>query len=119
MLTPSKSNMGWLLGQDTPKGDTSMTFKKFEPEMVCEFLLLLAEKGDFSKITDEFSDIRESDIHLILKEVSEFIRKKMVEEVPQQRPQYSQLNLSSKAMSVVSCLSPREEMILFKSFKIL
>jgi hypothetical protein len=121
MLTPSKSNMGWLLGRSDheAKGDTTMTFKKYEPEMVCEFLLMLAEKGDFDKITSEFKDIRDDDIRMILKEVSEYLSKRLVEEIPSQRPQYSHLNLSQKAMSVVSCLSPREEMILFKSFKVL
>jgi len=119
MHAPSKSNMGWLLATDVKKGDRSMAFSKFEPEMVCELLVLLSEKGDFSRISSEYKDLKDSDIRLVLKEISDYMSKRLIEETPSSRPQYGQLNLSQKAMSVVSCLSPREEMILFKSFKIL
>ncbi len=95
-----------------------MQFQDYSKEAVCELLLFLADHEDFSSLqaTEGF---HKKDVKDVLKQIAAQLRHELAEDLPPQRPQYNQLSLSTKAMSLVSCLSPREEMLLFKSFKVL
>lgn len=94
-----------------------MHFKSHTPEAVSELLLYLAENEDFSSTKSIGSSFSKKEIKNILKEIAEQIKDSgFEEEAP--RANYSDQSLSPKALSLISCLSPREEMLLFKSFKI-
>lgn len=97
-----------------------MQFKDFNAEAVCEMLLYLADYEEFHSLKEvgispkEAKDILRELVFLIKSEVGSS------EEVVsyQQKASYSSLEISSQAQSLISCLSPREEMLLFRSFKL-
>ncbi|HBF12738.1 MAG TPA: hypothetical protein DDW49_05025 [Deltaproteobacteria bacterium] len=96
-----------------------MKFKDLSPEAVAELLNFLADHEEFESLKNLKGIFTREEVAGILKEVSVQIRTQASEEEPVQKPDYSEQSLSPKAMSLISSLSPREEMLLFKSFKLI
>lgn len=96
-----------------------MKFKNFTKEAVCELLLYLAENEEFQSVKS-LKGIKKEDVYGVLQEIADQLKQEVTgEEGLNQRPHYPDFNLSPKAMALISSLSPREEMLLFKSFKII
>ena len=95
-----------------------MKFKNVTKEAVCELLLYLADQEEFESLKSLKSFTKE-EVQEVLREIVVQLREELTEEGGNQRPHYQEYNLSPKALSLISCLSPREEMLLFKSFKLL
>lgn len=93
-----------------------MKFKHMNPDAVCELLIHLAEHEDFKSI--KALGLKEDDVRDVLHEMAAQLKLAITAETSGTRPDYSQLNLSTEAMSLLSSLSPREEMLLFKSFRL-
>ncbi len=97
----------------------NMKFESFTKEAICELLEYLADNETFASVKG-LEEFKVDDVKNLLKKIASEIDDQVVEEVQAaQKPQYSQYNLSPKALSLISCLSPREEMLLFKSFHLL
>lgn len=94
-----------------------MKFKNLTHEAVCELLLYLAEYEDFESIK-RLNGLKKEMVREIFQEIAAQLRQEMNSETTA-RPDYSHLNLSSEALSIISSLSPREEMLLFKSFRLI
>lgn len=87
-------------------------------EAVTELLLFLAENESFASLS-ALKGLTVEDVQEVIREIAFQLKEEVTEEGPDQRPQYSSFKLSPKAMALISTLSPREEMLLFKSFKLL
>lgn len=87
-------------------------------EAVCELLLFLAENESFESLS-ALKGLNLEDVQEVFREMAFQLKDEVTEEGGNQRPQYSSFKLSPKAMALISALSPREEMLLFKSFKLL
>ena len=96
----------------------SMKFKDLSQEAVAELLYFLADNEDFSSLKNLKGMVSKNEVMEVLKEIADQIKIQATEEDPVQKPDYTEQNLSPKALSLISCLSPREEMLLFRSFKI-
>lgn len=96
-----------------------MKFKNFSKEAVSELLVYLSESEEFQSIR-AVTGFSKKDVCEVLEEIAIQLKQESVtEEGMNQRPNYPDFNLSPKAMALISSLSPREEMLLFKSFKII
>lgn len=96
-----------------------MKFKNFTKEAVYELLLYLAENEEFQSVKS-LKGVKKEDVYGVLQEIADQLKQEVAgEEGLNQRPHYPDFNLSPKAMALISSLSPREEMLLFKSFKII
>lgn len=96
-----------------------MIFKEFAKEAVSELLIYLADNEDFKSLKG-VSAFTQSDVRRILRELAQQLKEEEnLETNNEKRPQYDDLELSSQAMALISSLSPREELLLFKSFKII
>ena len=95
-----------------------MKFKNFTKEAVCELLCFLAEHEDFGSLK-ELKGLSKEEVAEIFMEIVLHLREDMIDEGPNHRLDHSGFNLSPKSLSLISCLSPREEMLLFRSFKLL
>lgn len=95
-----------------------MKFQHITKQAVSELLFYLAEKEEFSSVK-KIQGINKKDVVEILKEIAVQLKNEMADEGPNQKSNAEGFNLSPKALSLVSCLSPREELLLFKSFKII
>ena len=93
-----------------------MKFKNFSQDVVAELLLHLAENEDFSSIKSLKAFTKEEVVE-ILNEISIGLKNEITLEAGP-KVDFNNFDLSTQAQSLISCLSPREEMILFKSFKI-
>ncbi|OGQ08817.1 MAG: hypothetical protein A3G32_06585 [Deltaproteobacteria bacterium RIFCSPLOWO2_12_FULL_40_28] len=97
----------------------SMTkLNTLENEVGGELLSFLAEHEEF--ISAKKAGFSSDEVKAFLVELSQVLKDQGKEEIPgQPRPKYEDLELSPKALSLISCLSPREELLLFRSFKLL
>lgn len=95
-----------------------MKFKNITKEAVCELLLYLAEHEEFESLKSLKAFTKE-EMQEVLREIAIQLKEELTDEGGSQRPHYQEYNLSPKALSLISCLSPREELLLFKSFKLL
>lgn len=87
-------------------------------EAVTELLLFLAENESFASLS-ALKGLTVEDVQEVIRELALQLKEEVTEEGAPQRPQYSSFKLTPKAMALISALSPREEMLLFKSFKLL
>lgn len=94
-----------------------MKFKNVTKEAVCELLFYLAEKEDFSSIK-KLKGFNQEEVAEIIRELAIQLKNQVADEGPNQKANSEEFNLSPKALSLISCLSPREELLLFKSFKL-
>lgn len=95
-----------------------MKFSNISKEAVSELLNYLAEHEEFTSM-NALRAFSKQEIREVLYEISRQLKSEVIEEGPHQRPHYPDYHLSPKALALISCLSPREEMLLFKSFKLL
>lgn len=95
-----------------------MKLKNISNETASELLLYLVEHEDFPSLKGLKTFSKEEVIE-ILKEISLMLKEASVQEAGFQKADVSGFELSSQALSLISCLSPREETILFKSFRLL
>ncbi len=94
-----------------------MKFKNFTKETVYELLTYLAENEDFSSL-ETLKSFSKKEVVEILKEIALGLKEEMNTEEVGARPSLSDTNLSPKTISVLSSLSPKEELLLFKTFKV-
>lgn len=88
-------------------------------EAVTELLLFLADNEAFPSLSG-LKGLTREDVSEVLREMAFQLRDEVTDgDGSSQRPQYSSFKLSPKAMALISALSPREEMLLFKSFRLL
>ncbi|MBI2339890.1 MAG: hypothetical protein HYU99_05950 [Deltaproteobacteria bacterium] len=95
-----------------------MRFKDVTKDAVCELLFYLAENEEFPSLA-KLKTFTKSEVAEIIKEIAFQLKGEMADEGPRQKLNSANFDLSSKALSLISCLSPREEQLLFKSFKLL
>jgi hypothetical protein len=95
-----------------------MKFSKATKEAVTELLTYLAEQENFKSFSTAHGFDKE-EIKEVLLEIAVQLKKEASEEMPNQRVNYNEFELSPKALSLISCLSPREEMLLFKTFRLM
>ena len=93
-----------------------MKFSKFTPEMVSELLLHLADHERFSSLKP--LNLTKDDIQTMLHEVADQIKEATQDGPVVSRSQIKKKDFASQTSRVISHLSPLEEDILLKSFKI-
>lgn len=85
--------------------------------MVAELLEYLAENESFASVKGFYS-IKPNDVRSVLDELANQIRDLSVDEPIMRRSQVKEKDLASKTSQAISKLSPKEEEVLFRSFKI-
>ncbi|MBX7149200.1 hypothetical protein K1X76_08935 [bacterium] len=95
-----------------------MKFNNLSREAVSELLMFLAENESFDSIKKQ-KGVTRQDVVEIFKEISKQLMEEELKEGVEQRVQFNDSEFSPKVQALISSLSPREEMLLFKSFKIL
>lgn len=96
-----------------------MKFSNTSHEAVGELLQHLADNEEFQSLK-KVADFSPADVRVILREIAAQLQEVGGEDVKgTAKPNYEKLKLSPKAVSLISCLSPREEILLFKSFHLL
>lgn len=94
-----------------------MKFSKFSHDMVAELMVHLAENESFVSI-HKVKDVSRSDIKTLFYEIAEEV-KKISDTLPVvNRSEIRKSDLSDSTHDVISHLSPQEENILLRSFKI-
>jgi len=94
-----------------------MKFKKFSPETVAELLIHLAEKENFDSLKG-ITEFSKKDVQKLFAEIADQL-KELSENEPHMRKEHvSQKDLTDNVYKVISRLSPQEENLLFKTFKI-
>lgn len=94
-----------------------MKFKNLSQELVVELLMHLAKNEDFASLKT-LKAFSKEEVAEVLIEIAEHLKNEITLETLGQKVDFNNFDLSTQAQSLISCLSPREEMILFKSFKI-
>lgn len=94
-----------------------MKLKNFDSEIAYQLLMYLADNETFPSLA-KFKEVKKSEVAEMLKEIAQSIKQSAQAEATVQRTQLDESDLSAKTMSVLSQLSPKEEMILFKTFKL-
>jgi len=94
-----------------------MKFKDFSASTVAELLNFLADHEKFESIK-QLGEVSSSQVKDILRTISAQLKDSEVADSTYNKADVGSFELSSQAMQLVSCLSPREETILFKSFKL-
>lgn len=95
-----------------------MKFKNHSHEAISELLLLLAEKETFDSLKG-LREFKQEEVSDILKEIAIALKEESLTEGGGNKADLSSFELTSQALSLISSLSPREETILFKSFKLI
>lgn len=95
-----------------------MKFSKATKEAVTELLTLLADQEDFKSLSAA-QGFEKEEIKEVLLEIATQLKKEADEEVPSGRVNYNDFEFTPKALSLISCLSPREEQLLFKTFRLM
>lgn len=94
-----------------------MKLEQISNEALAELLLYLAENEEFQSVK-RLKGFSVADVKGVMMALAEQIKKIKPEPEGPHRPQYDKLQLSPKALALLSSLSPREEMLLFRSFKV-
>lgn len=98
--------------------ERQMKFKKYSAKTVTELLLHLAEHEEFSSL-EGLKEFGREEVSEIIKEIVNMIQVSSSGDGAFQKTDLSGFELSSKALTLISSLSPREESILFKSFQLM
>ncbi len=94
-----------------------MKFKDFSCSTVGELLTYLADNEKFESVK-QLGEMSPNQVKDILRVIAAELKKSDVMDSAYNKADVGSFELSSQAMKLVSCLSPREETILFKSFKL-
>ena len=94
-----------------------MKFSRFSHDMVAELLVYLAENEQFASIK-RIKDINRGDVQTLLYEMAEQVKKLSESQAVVSRSEIRSNDLSDTTQEVISNLSPHEETILLRSFKI-
>lgn len=94
-----------------------MKFSRFSHDMVAELLVFLAENEQFASIK-RIKDISRSDVQTLLHEMAEQVKKLSENQAVVNRSEIRGNDLTDTTQEVISNLSPHEETILLRSFKI-
>lgn len=94
-----------------------MKFKNHNPETVAELLVHLADNEAFASIK-QLKSWNKQEIVTILYELSDLLKEESKTGSMLNRAQLRQKDFGFKTTEVISQLSPQEEDVLFKSFKI-
>lgn len=94
-----------------------MKFAKYSPDTIAELLIHLAEHETFPSLkgTKNFSD---ADVKEIFNDMAGQLMEESKDIPIMRKSQVKQQDLPYKTHKVISKLSPQEEEILFKTFKI-
>ncbi len=95
-----------------------MKLKNFSADTVSELLIYLAEHEEFPSLKN-LREFKKEEVCDMLKELAQSLKEASLTEGGFQKADLNGFELSSKALSLISALSPREENILFKSFKLI
>ena len=94
-----------------------MKFKNFTHEMVSEILRHLADNEKFSSLK-ETSAIKNTDVKELFYDMAQQLDDMAKETPVMRKSQLHRGELSNTTQEVISSLSPNEENMLFKSFRI-
>lgn len=94
-----------------------MKFANFSQEAVAELLIYLADHEDFKSIQD-MKNITKGDVKNMLAELAEHLKEKAEKQPIMRKSQLKQKQLGVNTSQVISKLTPKEEEILFQSFRI-
>lgn len=94
-----------------------MKFSKFSTDMVAELLVYLADHDKFESLKG-FRDISRADVQNVLEELAEQVQQSGERQPLVRKTQLSDKELAQKTTQVISKLTPREEEILLRSFRI-
>lgn len=94
-----------------------MKFKEFSTGTVVELLNFLADYEKFESVK-QLGEMSTNQVKDILRTIATQLKDTEVADSTYNKADIGSFELSSQAMKLVSCLSPREETILFKSFKL-
>lgn len=94
-----------------------MKFTQMSREAVCELLVFLAENEEFPSVK-ALKNLSTEEVSQALTELAEGLRSEAAAEEPAAKANYNTRELSEKTLNLIGSLSPKEEMLLFKSFKI-
>lgn len=95
-----------------------MEFKNYPKEVVSEILMHLADHESFGSLKG-LKDVSRKEVAEIIREISKKLKAESEAELTGEKPSYTEHKLSQKTLALISCLSPREEMLLFKSFHLI
>lgn len=94
-----------------------MELKTYTKDAVAELLVYLADNEDF-KSAAKLKSFSNKDIKNVLRELADSIKADAARDVLVHKSELSQKDYSANLNKVVSSLSPHEENLLFKSFRI-
>jgi len=94
-----------------------MKFSKFSLETVSELLVYLADHEKFNSLS-KLQSFNKSDVTQLFRELADNINEQAKKHPVLSRDAISQKELTDNTHKVIGNLSPQEENILFKSFRI-
>lgn len=94
-----------------------MELKNYTKDAVAELLVYLADNEDFKSAT-KLKSFTKKDIKSVLRELADSIKTDSAKDALVHKNELSQKDFSANLNKVVSSLSPHEESLLFKSFRI-
>lgn len=94
-----------------------MKFEAYSHDTVAELLDFIAQHEEFESVRS-IRNVTSDDIQAILREIAGQLREEAKNSPIMRKSQIRQQDLTYKTNQVISKLTPQEEEILFKSFKI-
>lgn len=94
-----------------------MKFKKHSPEAVAELLMYLADHEDFKSLKG-LKTFSSSEVSSLFREMAKNLQEYALNQPLMAKDDLDQKEISGNLSRVVSHLTPQEENLLFKSFRI-
>lgn len=94
-----------------------MEFKNFSPETVAELLIYLADNDKFDSLKN-LKEFSKGDVTNVLRELADQLKTVAATQPVLKKENVRQKDLTDNINRVVGKLTPHEENLLFKSFKI-
>ena len=94
-----------------------MKFSKFTADTVAELLVHLADHESFASLKG-LKHVSKSDVQTVLLEIAGNLKESGAQQPLMRKSQLGQKDLAQKTTQAISKLTPKEEEILLKSFRI-
>jgi hypothetical protein len=94
-----------------------MNFKNYSQDMVAELLVYLADHENFDSIKT-LKNISKQDVVALFQDMAGQLKEHSLKQPLMRKSHVKQEDLTDKTSKVIAKLTPQEEEILFKSFKI-
>ncbi len=94
-----------------------MEFKKYSPDTIAELLIFLADNESFSSLKG-LPSFSKAEVSSILHEVANNLKSASHNQITISKDSVKQKEMTDNIHKVISKLTPHEENILLKSFKI-